>query len=400
MSTTRRESAVPRTPPARRRLLGACAHCAAGWAAWSVAGPAAASEWLVPDRLARPDVATDEGGLWALMDREETRLRRSAFVLRDEALREYLRGIACKLGGEHCADTRVYAVRSPWFNATMAPNGMMQVWTGLLLRVENEAQLAAVIGHEIGHYLQRHSLSRLRDIKTRTAAMGLLAFAGGIGLIGQLALLAGAAAYSREHESEADRIGLRLMGQAGYDSGEAAKIWQNLRDELSAGAGGDPAKKSVLFASHPPTDERQRALAEQAAGGSGFLGADEYAVRIDPFMPVLIEDELRRVQYDESIVLFDRLIERRPRRADLRGARGEARRLRAQDGDLDAALLDYQHALQLDPAAASSLRGCGFVLRQQGRRADADAYFKRYLEQAPAAPDAALIQSYLTESTS
>ena len=54
-------------------------------------------------------------------------------------------------------------VRTPYFNASMAPNGMMQVWSGLLLRVDNEAQLAAVLGHEIGHYLARHSVERLRD---------------------------------------------------------------------------------------------------------------------------------------------------------------------------------------------------------------------------------------------
>lgn len=106
--------------PDRRRLLAwGCAHCAA------LAPAAAAAEWLAPPRLPRPDLSSDEGGLWATMDREEARLRRSAFVLRDEALRDYLTQLACKLGGEHCADTRVYAVRTPWFNASMAPNGMM-----------------------------------------------------------------------------------------------------------------------------------------------------------------------------------------------------------------------------------------------------------------------------------
>ena len=50
----------------------------------------------------------------------------------------------------------------------MAPNGMMQVWSGLL-RVDNEAQLASVVGHEIGHYLQRHTVERLRDAQSRSA---------------------------------------------------------------------------------------------------------------------------------------------------------------------------------------------------------------------------------------
>lgn len=79
-----------------------------------------------------------------MMDREESRLRRSPFRLRDATLETYLSELACKLAGEHCPDMRVYPLRAPYFNASMAPNGMMQVWSGLLLRVENEAQLAAV----------------------------------------------------------------------------------------------------------------------------------------------------------------------------------------------------------------------------------------------------------------
>lgn len=381
----------------RRRLLRqGCGHggCALGLLA---PGLGLAGEWLMPERLSRPELSTDEGGLWALMDREETRLRRSPFVLRDAELQRYLMGIACKLGGEHCADTRIYAVRTPWFNASMAPNGMMQVWTGLLLRVDNEAQLAAVMGHEIGHYLQRHSLARLRDAKSRTAFMGLLAFAGGIGLIGQLAMLAGFASYSREHESEADSIGLHLMRRAGYEPREAPRVWQNLRDELSAGAGGDPAKKSVLFASHPATDERQRALTELAGEGGGFVGEAEFAASIDAFMPVLLEDELRRAQYDETLVLLARLSARRPQRADLHFARGEAYRLRAQPEDLTHAQAEFQQALLLDRPPPQTHRALGFVYRQKGLKSEAAQSFDQYLQLVPGAPDAALIQTYIGE---
>ena len=128
----------------RRWLQWGCAHCAA------LGGLAAAqTAWEVPPRFARPDVASDEGGLWALMDREEARLRRSPFRMREEPLGLYLGDLACRLGAAHCPDIRVYAVRTPYFNASMAPNGMMQVWSGLMLRVENEAQLAAILGHEI-----------------------------------------------------------------------------------------------------------------------------------------------------------------------------------------------------------------------------------------------------------
>ena len=86
----------------------------------------------------------------------------------------------------------------------MAPNGMLQIWSGLLLRVENEAQLAAVLGHEIGHYLQRHTLDHLRDAKSRCAFATFMAAFGVVGLVGQMATLASAFTFTRDQEREAD----------------------------------------------------------------------------------------------------------------------------------------------------------------------------------------------------
>ena len=95
----------------------------------------------------------------------------------------------------------------------MAPNGMMQVWSGLLLRVENEAQLASILGHEMGHYVERHSLERWEQAKAsltlgQVAGIGLaLAGAGGLSALPNLIALASIFAYNREQEREADEFG-------------------------------------------------------------------------------------------------------------------------------------------------------------------------------------------------
>src|SRR5215831_9630937 len=117
----------------------------------------------------RPTPGSDEAGLWMQMDRAELTLRTSANLVYDPALNEYVRQIVCRLAGPHCDGLRVYIVRNPEFNASMAPNGMMLVWTGLLLRMENEAQLAFILGHELGHYLRRHALQQFRDASTKSA---------------------------------------------------------------------------------------------------------------------------------------------------------------------------------------------------------------------------------------
>lgn len=375
----------------RAWLKWGCAHC------MLLSGAAQAADWVLPTRLGRPDPASDEGGLWALLDREETRVRRSPLRLRDAGLQSYLEGVVGRLAGEHAADMRVYALRVPMFNASMAPNGMMQIWSGLLLRVDNEAQLAAVLGHEIGHYLERHSVARLRDAKSRSALGTFLAVFGLVGAVGALATVGGAYAFSREHEREADRIGVELMRRAGYETGEASKIWGNLLAELKAAGVDDPAQ-NALFATHPANDERRadlQALTLQDARGE--TREAEFRALIAPWRFSLLEDELRRRRFEESIVLLDRRLASEPGDPELLYFRGEARRLRNRDGDLDLALADLEQSVRSGREPAVAHRSLGTLHRAQDRHDAARQALQRYLERAPEAPDAAFIRQTLEE---
>ena len=358
----------------------------------------AQTAWQMPARFTRPDISSDEGGLWALMDREEIRLRRSPFALRDPQLHEYVQGIACRLAGPHCPDVRVYIVRTPVFNANMAPNGMMQVWTGLMLRTENEAQLAAVLGHEIGHYLARHTVERMRDVKSRSAFGQFLGLFGAVGAVGQLAVVASLFAYSRDQEREADNIGAILMQQAGYAPAEASKVWGNLLLEIQARPDSDPTRASPLFATHPSPVERQemlKRLAEATPGGATNEAA--WRAKTGPFMFDWVKDETKRGQHEESIALFTRMIAHTPERPELFFARGEVYRLRGNPNDADAALADYQSAVNTGGEPAETYRGMGVIYRQRNQAAAARENFRHYLESAPQAPDSAMIKSYLED---
>lgn len=386
----------------RRRVIGC------GCAALAVlASRATLGDWTPPSRFARPDPATDEGGLWALMDREERRLRQSGFVIRDRALQDYVSGIACRLAGEHCPDVRVYIVRTPLFNASMAPNGMMQIWSGLLLRTTSEAQLAAVIGHEIGHYLGRHSIERLRDAKSRSAFGQFLGMvlssvgAGGLGSIAQLALLAGMLAYSRDQEREADGVGLELMSRAGYAATEASAVWSNLLEELKAGAAerDEYWKESVLFATHPPAEERQKALAAIAAARfGGRVGDGEHRRALGRYRAEFLADELKRRRFAETRVMLERMLRALPADGELKYFFGEIYRMRGQGEDLQQALAAYREAERMSGTPPELYRSMGLVLRQMGEEAQSAAAFARYLELQPNAPDAAIIRTYVKPS--
>jgi beta-barrel assembly-enhancing protease len=353
-----------------------------------------------PPRFERPALDTDEGGLWAMMDREETRLRRSPLTVRDAALNTYVSQLIGRLSPVHAPDVRLHIVRTPYFNASMAPNGMMQVWTGLLLRVENEAQLAGVLGHELAHYMGRHSLQGLRDVKSRAAFAQFMGMFGVVGLIGQLGTMAGLFSFSREQETSADRVGLMLTERAGWNGQEVAHIWGNLLEEAKVRGGEDVGKRSAMFATHPAILERKEALLK-AASGKGTASDAQLRSAIAPMRLEWIQDEVRRGQFDESLVLFDRLIKLRERDVAARFGRAETYRLRAGTGDGDLALADYRDAIAAHspttPAPAACHRGVGLILRKAADKPGALSAFEAYLREAPQAPDAGLIQQYVSE---
>lgn len=393
---TRRRNPAP-ADLLRRQLL--CSCCSG--ALLSLMPSLGRAAYETPARFERPDLASDEGGLWALMDREEEKLRHSRFLLGDAELQRYVSDIACRLAGHHCPDMRVYLVRTPFFNASMAPNGMMQVWSGLLLRAANEAQLAAVLAHEVGHYLKRHSLERMRDARSKSAlaqfvgmALGV-AGAGGVGSIAQLGVLAGMFAFSRENEREADAIGLDLMYQAGYDPMEASRVWAQLIDEKDSESSGG----TMLFATHPASTERRDTLAQAALKlgreHDGATYADRYRTAIAPVRLVMLQDELRRRVPDSSLRLFDRLMTTQSRDGQLLYARAEALKVRNDAGDADQAMaaLDEAEPLPDTPPEAQRLRGQ--LLRTRGDHDGARTAFNRYLELKPTAPDAPMMRSYV-----
>ena len=378
----------------REFVAGGCALCAALWAA----AARAQQDWQMPARFVRPELATDEGGLWAMMDRTERRLRRSPFVIRDQALRDYVQAMSCKLAADHCADVRVHLVRTPLFNAFMAPNGMMQVWSGLMLRMENEAQIATVLAHELAHYLERHTLIRLRDAKSASAFGQFIGLFGAVGALGQIAVLAGQLSYSRDQEREADRIGLILMSKAGYDANEAPTVWSNLLAEIKARPDSQDEGSTPMFATHPGVSERIETLATIAGGlPRGATNQDTWQGMIKSQRGQWLDDEIKRGTHEETLVLLTRMLKLAPADAELLVARGEVYRRRAKGQDLDLALQDLKAAVAGSGAPPEAHRSLALVHRKRGDSAQAGSSFKRYLEMAPDAPDAAMIRTYVEE---
>ncbi|GIX16671.1 MAG: hypothetical protein KatS3mg119_0857 [Rhodothalassiaceae bacterium] len=345
-----------------------------------------------------------ERGLWLIGERAEREIVSSAYRVRDAAAEALIDRIICRLVPEYAADIRAYLVRVPDFNASMMPNGAMQIWTGLLLRVDGEAELAAVIGHEIGHYLRSHSLTNFRKRRNTLS----LTVAGSLGLAAvgtssntlslfQITMIAGIFTFSRAQEREADAIGVALLARAGYDPMAASRVWAKLLDELPE----QRRRRPALFDTHPPTPRRMERLATLAKrlrpDGGGEVGGESFEKAVAGIRDMLWEDQLERGEVPRTLVLVDRMIAAGRDPALAHCLKAEALRRRGNRGDLAAALADYERARAMtDDLPAWCWRGLGLALWRTGRRQEARAPLGRYLARAGDPPDRAAIEFYLS----
>jgi predicted Zn-dependent protease len=339
-----------------------------------------------------------ERGLWQQMDEYERELKNSPFLMNDPALNAYVRGVLCKtVGQDRCAATRVYIVRTPQYNAMMAPNGMMVVWSGLLLRTRNEAELATVLGHEFAHFEKRHSIQLFHNIKSKMDAMTWIMMVPG-GAFTQMGMIGSILSFNREMERQADLLALDDLARNGYDPIAASEIWEQLRAEMDSTAQGRRMRKIMdasgdFFQSHPNTKERMEYLRAAAIGkrnGKQTLGADSYRKAMAPWWPQLIDDQVKLAQFGTTEFLLESMA-RGDWTAELLYARGELYRARAKDGDFAKAIGFYRKAVALDPALAESWRGLGVSLIRSGAKDEGRKALRQYLERRTDAEDHGII---------
>lgn len=349
----------------------------------------------------------DEIGWWREDDESERTLTASPLVIRDEKLTGYIKSVLCAtVGTDRCSAVRVYVLREPTFNASMSPNGTMRVFSGMLLRVRNEAELGAVLGHEFGHFERRHSLNRFKAQRSGTdlLAWGALLASMAPSYPGayryrdmQLSVYGNLFRYGRDQEREADLLGIGYLNASTMPPQAAASVWQNVMAELSASAAArglrKPNFKAVAFtASHPPEDERAAYLAEMALPDAPGRenGSARYREALSPWLPQLLEDQIKLNDFGASDYLIEALA-RDGWTADLWQARGELYRMRGNPRDFTNAIQFYANAIAINAGLADAHRGLGLALIKSGRPSEGQAALRKYLQLRPDASDAKMI---------
>ena len=341
-----------------------------------------------------------ETGLWMELEDYEAAIGRSALLIRDESLNEYVRSVTCRVTGDYCSDLRVYVVRNPNFNASMSANGVMQVWTGLLLRVNSEDELAAVIGHELAHYTQLHTVERFRLIKSSLASSSFIDLLIGLP-VATMASIGSIMSFSREQESEADLLGVKFMAESGYDPRAAARVWQAVVTEEGY-AEAKREEPGIFSRTHPTSEYRIDSLNRVVETSYPDLAErkpqiDSHVAMLNRYYPLLMEDQIdtNRFGRTEYMLQRHRQIGVEPGLVDF--FHGEMYRQRGAPGDLELARKSYEQAVAAEVTLADAFRNLGYVYLKQGDPELARHQFRLYLERKPDADDRAMIEFYLED---
>jgi predicted Zn-dependent protease len=383
------------------RRLGALA-AAGGLLSSGLAAAADPKPVGSPSAAGYQPIGADEQGLWAEQAEAERKLQDSKLLIRDPAVNAYLRSVLCRVTGpDACANLRLYLVRNPTANAFMSPNGMTVIWSGLLLRSRDEAELAAVLGHEFTHFEKRHTLNRWKAARNASgwaAWLTVLSIGAGAGANFYPLFGATVANFSRDQEREADLGGLVLMERSGYRTMAASDFWAHNREEEDARAAalGVKSKRDAYrgpFSTHPLDVERMtylRAAAEAAPSDSAFDGLADYRAALAPIWPLLIEDQIKLNDFGTSEYLLANLAQD-GWTGRLLYARGELYRYRGQPGDFEKAVGFYREAAARPDAPAAAWRGLGLALARTGDTAGAKTAIGEYLQRNPDASDKAVL---------
>jgi len=340
----------------------------------------------------------------------------------DPALTEYVRSVGNRLAA--VSDARLpyefTVLNNSVPNAWALPGGKIAINRGLLVELKSEAELAAVLGHEIVHAAARHTAQQMSkgmllqglvigtSIATSDSDYGNMAV-GGASIAAQLL----STRYGRSAELESDKYGMRYMAKAGYDPQGAVALQETFL-RLSEGRNQDWL--SGLFASHPPSAERVTANKKTAGklGVGSELGIESFNAVIKKTLAAKpaydAYDEGRKAladkRADEALVLANKALDLFPKEAHFHALRGDVRLVNKQYsmavtnfnraisrrgdffyyhlqrgitknelGQIDGAIIDLEHSVTLLPTAPAHFT-LGKIKQDRGAVADAIEHYK------------------------
>lgn len=379
----------------------------------------------------------------------EGQFLRRGFRYRDVTLGDRLSRITEKIAPQLTdpyIDYRVFILRDPSPNAFALPDGQIYVHTGMLARLENESQLAALLAHEANHVAGHHGILAYRLIRKKAiTSMVVGSILGGFGgdfgsvIAGvvDVGLAASIFGYSRTLEEEADRRAVQLLRNGGYDVNELPSIFEILNQDPE----GESPRIRTKWSTHPQLEERATYLREMIEGlpeedrTKVAIGKNDFRQFVLPIALMTVQDYIRADYPRTALFVARQLTKEHPNnprafialgnawhalgarselspdrpltdkekkesvaaRAVLTRAERKAKQLQSQEGyanlahNMKSAKQAYLAALEIDHAIPEAYRGLGEAYYALHRDKQAARAYMRYLKMQPGAPDKLLI---------
>jgi predicted Zn-dependent protease len=340
----------------------------------------------------------EEQMLWRRALEEQDTINGSGVLYQDAEIENYLNQVAEKLQINSISPDisfQIKVVKDPNLNAFAFPNGVIYIHTGILARMDNEAQLAALLAHEMVHCTHRHSLRTLRSIKDRTQAetATVRELVQLLGVTGSIASISG---YTRELETEADQVGLDLAVKANYDPREVVKLFELLKQEIEI----ERIEEPYFFGTHPNVRQRienvNNWLAEKYRGKiTGIKNTDEFQSRISRLVLDNARLDLRQGRFFVAQRTVEKFLTVKPDDARAYFLLGEIFRQRYRQDDAAAAIKYYEKSISLNPSFPEPHKAMGLIHYKGGEKHLAKKYFESCLLLSPDTADKAYIQGYL-----
>ncbi len=316
----------------------------------------------------------------------------------DPAVEEYVRQVGQRLAAQSDRDLpyEFNVINDSTPNAWALPGGKISINRGLLVQLKDEAELAAVLGHEIVHSAAKHGAkgqSRGVLLQGAVAAATIVGNSKGYGQAAQLGSSIAAQLtnqkYGRAAELESDLYGMRYMAKAGYDVQGAVGL-QETFVRLSEGRRNDFITN--LFASHPPSQERvaknrQTAVALGAGGERGEARYAKAMARIKKMAPAYQKFDEARAAHKENnlkkaVSLTKQAINMEPKEGHFHSFLGD---ISIQTNNMKAAKVYFDRAVKLNPNFYYYQVRRGEVNQRRGAVSAARADYQRSLKLMPTA---------------
>ena len=364
---------------------------------WSLVAGCAPLPRPIP--VTRPLTANEEEQMiWRRAQEEMAAINHSGVLYQDLEIEKYLNRIAAKLHANSTSPDfsfQIKVIKDPSLNAFAFPNGVVYIHTGILARMDNEAQLAALLAHEIVHCTRRHSLRMLRSFKDRTQAKNAR-----VRELAQLLPITGSitspSGYTRELETEADRVGLDLAVKSNYDPREILNLFELLKQEFEL----EGIEEPYFFGTHPNVRQRienvNNWLAEKYREKiTGIKNTDVFQSKISRLVLDNARLDLRQGRFFVAQRAVEKFLAIKQEDARAYFLLGEVFRQRDRQDDAAAAIKNYEKSISLNPSFPEPHKAMGLIHYKDGEKRLAKKYFESCLLLSPETIDRAYIQGYL-----